>query len=117
MFSISEGCARPVRSFFKSAWNVSTHLPMRVAASFLMSSIMSLSSTASIVGDDRADVLALHHARQVAGVVQVEDLQRHAVVAAHDYGGGIHHVESVCQHLVVGQGRVTLRARILHRVR
>jgi hypothetical protein len=33
-----------VRIFLRSPWNVSTHLPMREAASFLMSSNMNASS-------------------------------------------------------------------------
>src|SRR6185295_4749157 len=105
---MSDGCARPVRSFFRSLWKVSTHLPMRVAASFLMSSIMvrtlsveSANPDASLVGDDRADILAPHHTRQVAGIVEIEHRERHAVVSAHDDGGGVHDVQPVGQHLVV----------------
>src|SRR5688572_772430 len=93
MFSMREGCARPVRSFLRSLWKVSTHLPMRVAASFLMSSNMVRALRASVVGHDGADVLAAHDARQVTGIVEIENLQRHAVVAAHDDGRRIHHVE------------------------
>src|SRR5690349_18444809 len=98
---MSEGWARPVRIFLRSAWNVSTHLPMRLTASFLMSSNMNASSRwkrlASVARDDGADVVTAHDARQIAGIVEVEDLQRHAVVAAHHDGGGIHHVEPVLQ--------------------
>src|SRR6187397_662208 len=97
MFSMSDGCARPVRSFFRSPWKFSTHLPIRVAASFLMSSNMfpCPRGSASIVGDDRTDVFAAHHARQVTRIVQVENLQRHAVVAAHHDRRGVHDVEAI----------------------
>src|SRR5688572_27964467 len=114
MFSMSEGCARPVRSFLRSLWKFSTHLPMRVAASFLMSSsITNPLSWTSIAGHDGADVVAAHHARQVAGVVQVEHRERHAVVAAHHDGSGIHHVEPVREHLVVGERGKALGIRVL----
>src|SRR5258706_202767 len=102
---MSDGCARPVRSFLRSPWTFSTHLPMRVAASFLMSSSMmsSLSPCTSVAGDDRTDVIAPHHSRQIAGVVEVEHCERHSIVAAHDDGGRVHDIEPVGEHLVIGE--------------
>src|ERR1700733_4353136 len=99
--------ARPVGSFFRSAWKVCTHLLMRTAASFLRSSSMMSSSrrgrrSGSLEGDHRAHVLAAHDARQIAGIVEIEHPQRQAVVAAHDDGGGVHDVEAVIEHLVEG---------------
>src|SRR3977135_31008 len=103
------GCARPVRSFFRSAWKFSTHFAMRVAASFLMSSSMGCVSSmqrASLDCHGRAHVLAAYDAGEIPGIVEIEYPQRQVVVAAHDDGRGIHDIELVGEHLVEGTGRV-----------
>src|ERR1700737_4809315 len=63
-------------------------------------------------GDDGADVLALNDSHEVAGIEQVEYLQRQVIFPTHDDGRGVHHVEAVIQHLVEGQVRVALRLGI-----
>ncbi len=50
------------------------------------------------------------------GLSQVEYAQRHAVVPAHHDGGGVHDVEPLVEHAVVGQPRIVTRIRILDRV-
>src|SRR6187399_3561884 len=112
---MSEGCARPVRSFLRSAWKFSTHLPIRVAASFLMSSNMiiflrlALPPYTSVAGDDRTDVFAAYHTRQVAHIVEIEHLQRHAIVAAHHDRGGLNEAEAHGEHHVVRARGIALR--------
>src|SRR5579859_6041468 len=60
-------------------------------------------------GNDGADVLALNDSHEVAGIEQIEYLQRQIILPAHDDGRGVHHVEAVIQHLVESQVRVALR--------
>src|SRR5712672_2131963 len=67
-------------------------------------------------GDDGADVLALNDSHEVAGIEQVEYLQRQVIFPTHDDGRGVHHVEAVIQHLVEGQVRVALRVGIEIRI-
>src|SRR6267154_6689131 len=96
------GCARPVRSFFRSAWKLCTHFAMRVAASFLRSSSMGRSPrcSGSLERHGRAHILAAYDAGEIPGIVEIEHPQRQAVVAAHDDGGGIHDVELLGEHPV-----------------
>src|SRR5580658_8407671 len=111
--------ARPVRSFLRSAWKVCTHLLMRAAASFFTSSSMGLSPRRACGSLDRhrgTDLFALYDPGEVAGIVEIEHPQRQAVVAAHDDGGGVHHVETLGEHPVEGQLRVAYRGGVLHRV-
>src|SRR3977135_589669 len=108
------GCARPVRSFFRSPWKFWTHFAMRVAASFLMSSSMGCVSSmrrGSRHCHGRAYVLAAYDAGEIPGIVEIEHPQRQAVVAAHDNGRRIHDVELVGEHLVEGQVRVAHGSR------
>src|SRR6266404_2927175 len=67
-------------------------------------------------GDDGADVLALNDSHEVAGIEQVEHLQRQVIFPTHDDGRGVHHVEAIIQHLVKGQVRVALRLGIEIRI-
>src|ERR1700724_3377062 len=106
MCSIRLVCARPVRSFFSWSLNVDTHFAMRSAASFFNSS--SMVPPLRPGGDDGADVLALNDSHEVAGIEQVEYLQRQVIFPTHDDGRGVHHVEEVIQHLVEGPVRVEL---------
>src|SRR5256885_4901700 len=113
------GCARPVRSFFRSAWKFCTHFTMRVAASFLRSSSMGRSprcSAGSLERHGRTHVLAAYDAGEIPGIVQIEHPQRQAVVAAHDDGGGIHDVELLAQYTDEGEARVRTGGRIAQRI-
>src|SRR5262245_34437951 len=93
-----------------SAWKVCTHLVMRSRASFLMSSnIRNNSRRASrlLEGDRGTHIVAADDACQITRIVEIENPQGQAVVAAHDDGGRIHHVELVREHLVEGQLGIT----------
>src|SRR5712671_4941931 len=100
MCSIRLVCARPVRSFLSWSLNMDTHFAIRSAASFLNSS--SMVPPLRPGGDDGADVLALNDSHEIAGIEQVEHLQRQVIFPTHDDGRGVHHVEAVVQHLVEG---------------
>src|SRR5688572_15145458 len=52
------------------------------------------------------EVLTAHDARQIAGVIEIENPQGQTVVPAHDDSGGIHHVQPVGEHFVEGEARV-----------
>src|SRR6516165_1998743 len=113
------GCARPVRSFFRSAWKFATHFAMREMASFLMSSSMVVllatpEERASVEGHRRAHVLAAYDAGEVARIVEIEHAQRQAVVAAHHDSSRIHDIQTVGEHLVEGEPRIAGRPKTRH---
>src|SRR3569833_2248361 len=114
------GWARPVRSFFISATKVCTHLVMRSRASFFISSSIRGNSWGLtprlLEGDRRTHVLAADDACQVTRIVEIEHPQRQAIVAAHHYGGRIHDVQLVREHLVEGQMGVSCGGRVALRI-
>src|SRR6516164_3086212 len=115
------GCARPVRSFFRSAWKLWTHFAMRETASFLMSSSIAVllatpGGGGSLDGHRRTHLLAAHDAGEVAGIVEIEHTQRQAVVAAHHDRGRVHDVEPVGKYLVEAEPCVARRLRVAQRI-
>src|SRR5512145_2784237 len=106
--------ARPVRRRLSSLRYAVTHLLMRSAASFLMSSSMSVSRAAhaASVRDQGAHVLAARGANQGVGLVEVEYAHRQVVIAAQYDRGCVHHVQAVVEHLVVAKPLVAPGARV-----
>src|SRR3990170_5223995 len=108
------GLARPVRIVAKSSLATETAFSIFSSASKRVSSITSVSVSvgdglgpsrgASGVGpDERADLLTVHRARDVAVVGEVEDDDREPVVTAQADGCPVSHLQAPGQELVVGQ--------------
>src|SRR5476649_56652 len=93
-------CARPVRIFFSCSLNVATHFCMRTVASFFTSSSMYPPKILRFGRYDGAYVFTLDNTHQLAGVEQIEDLQRQIIFPAHDDRSGVHDIEAVGKYLV-----------------
>src|SRR5450432_934936 len=78
---------------------------MRSRASFFTSS--SMVRALLLDGDGCANILAAHNARQIAGIVEIEDPQGQAVVAAHHNRGRVHHVQFIGEYFVKGKMCIT----------
>src|ERR1700692_4785554 len=102
--SVTAGCAPRAKGATFAGWTVPWFM-LRKPGSLLRPG-----------GDDGADVLALNDSHEVAGIEQVEHLQRQVIFPTHDDGRGVHHVEAIIQHLVKGHVRVTLRLGIEIRI-
>src|SRR5450755_1129566 len=102
--------ARPVRRCFSSPFRASSALCIRRSVSFLISAIvadmsgLSLRRLAVPAVHHAADVLAEDDAADVPGDEQVEDTNRHTVLAAQRDGGGVHDGQAFFEDFLVRHG-------------
>src|SRR5215218_701922 len=120
------GLARPVRIDPKSSPATETAFSIFSSASKSVSSITFISrwvagacrgrAGSGVRADDRADLLTVHGTGDVALFGQVEDHDRHPVVAAEADRGGVRDLEPTGQELVVGDRVEAHRRRVGLRV-
>src|SRR5262245_52399182 len=106
MCSSSPAWARPVRTFARSAFSVSTVFLIFCSAFFLTSAIIAASrpsrANQSIV-EKCPFVLAQHDALQRGRLKDAEDVDGELLVAAQRQRGGIHHLQVLEDGLVEGE--------------
>src|SRR5512145_2277537 len=102
MWSSSPVCARPVRTFWKSFFRVSTDRAIFCSAVFFTSAI-DIESSLRLAMDERALVLAHHHALERTGLEDREHLEQHVLVAAQRERRGVHHIQVLDDGFVEGE--------------
>src|SRR5215212_11580921 len=105
--------ARPVRTFAKSPLNAWTLLSIFCSVDFFRSAI---TMVASSYVNQRALILAQHHAPEGVFLEDVEDVDRKLLIAAQGERGGVHHLEILVDRLVEADPRVTLGPRVALRI-
>src|SRR6267378_7137143 len=116
MWSSRPVCARPVRTFAKSALNAWRVLSIFWSVVFLRSAItMALSGGKSYVNQG-ALVLAEHHPAQRVLLEDAEDDDRQLLVPAERQRRGVHDLEVAHDRLVEADAGKALGARVLVRV-
>src|SRR5947208_16918343 len=90
--------ARPVRRVLNSRCRASMAPCMRWVTSLITSLIMSCLS----IANDRPDLLAHERAADVALLAQRENIDRDAAAAGQIDGRGVHHLEPLGQHALIG---------------
>src|SRR5688572_29317376 len=113
MWSRMPVCARPVRTFARSALKACTLLSIFCSVLFLSSAITM--ATPSYV-NQRTLVLAQHHAPQRVLLEDAEHVDRQLLVAAQRQRGRVHHFQVARDGLVEAYLRIALGARIALRV-
>src|SRR5271156_5504821 len=101
--SRSDGLALPVRTVENSCWAASTDLTIRARASSSSSSIRFSAAIAISLSarNESAHAHAGDYPREIALVIHVEHVQRHAVVHTQGEGSGIHHTQALLDRLHV----------------
>src|SRR4029077_215555 len=115
MWSSSPVCARPVRTLPRSTLKAWMLLSIFCSVCFFRSAItsaMAVSRVGQSYVNQRALVLAEHHAAQRVFLEDAEDVDRQFLVAAQREGGRVHHFEVARDRLVEADLRVALRARV-----
>src|SRR4026207_2321752 len=105
-------CARPVRTLPRSALNAWTLLSIFWSVVFFRSAmtITSSAQSASYV-NQRAFILAQHHALEGVFLEDIEHVDRQLLVAAQRERGGVHDLQVLVVRLVEAELRVAWRAR------
>src|SRR5512146_1270175 len=116
MWSSSPVCARPVRTLARSALNACRLLSIFCSVLFLRSLITMGRLRGKSYVNQRAFVLAEHHAAQRAGFEDAEHVERQLLVPAQRERGRVHDLEVAHDRLVEADAREALRARIALRV-
>src|SRR5689334_6950769 len=116
MWSSSPVCARPVRTFARSALKACRLLSIFCSVVFLRSLITIARLRAESYVNVRALVLAEDHALKGAGLEDAEHVDRQLLVAAQRERGRVHHLQVAHDRLVEADPREALRARVALRV-
>src|SRR5688572_25745891 len=106
-------CARPVRTLARSFLNASMLRPIFCSVLFLRSAIFTApSATNPSYVNQRAFVLANHHALQRTLLEDAEHVDRQLLVAAERERGGVHDLQVARDRLVEADAPVALRRGI-----
>src|SRR6185503_9529599 len=108
-------CARPVRTFARSALKASTLLFIFVSVFFFRSGITTRSLGQSQVHQG-ALVLAGDHAAEGSLAEDAEHVDRQLLVTAQRERGRVHHLEIALDRLVEADAAVAFRARVRLRI-
>src|SRR5687767_12249072 len=103
-----ESEARPVRSCLNSACSASMAPCIRRSMSLMTSRISTtylVKRGLSLIGDQRADVLAQDRASDIALLTKGENVDRDLAVAREINRRRVHDLESLFQHLLIGSVR------------
>src|SRR6266699_4583661 len=99
--------ARPVRIPASSLRTSSTAFSIRTRACAIASLLLAIvvielrSPSLSSCRDRGAHLFTHHHSPDVSRCVHIEDNDRHPVVHAKRYGGGVHHGQALLDHVEI----------------